>query len=174
MRIANCKIGTANSLCRCTCAIFALPARAAAICPSASARRTLIHRIRNVSRDLHMMDMLGYFRRLFAYDTWANREVLSRLQTFGTPPSRSIQLLSHILSAERLWLERIERRQATYPVWPDFSMVKCEAEVTDLPRLWHKYLGGIQPAQLVQTVNYTNSKGESWTNSVADILTHVI
>src|SRR5437879_486444 len=100
-----------------------------------------------------VMDMLAQFRRLFAYDHWANREVLSGLKAAGSPPARPVRLLSHILSAERLWLERIERRQATYPVWPDFSMVKCEAEVTDLPRLWHKYLGGIQPAQLVQTVN---------------------
>ncbi len=174
MRVANCKIGTANSLCRCTRAIFALPARAAAICPSASARRTLIHRIRNVSRDLHMMDMLGYFRRLFAYDTWANREVLSRLQTSGTPPSRSIQLLSHILSAERLWLERIERRKQTYPVWPDFSIIKCEAEATELTQLWRKYLGGIEPAQLAEIIKYTNTKGEAWSNSVSDILMHVV
>lgn len=120
------------------------------------------------------MDMLKQFRGLFAYDDWANREVLSGLKAAGSPPARPLRFLSHILSAERLWLERIERRQATYPVWPDFSMVKCEAEVTELPRLWHKYLDGIEPAQLVQTVNYTNSKGESWTNSVADILTHVI
>jgi len=120
------------------------------------------------------MDMLAHLRRLFAYDHWANREVLSGLKAAGSLPARPVQLLSHILSAERLWLERIERRQATYPVWPEFSIVKCEAEVIDLPRLWQKYLGGIQAAQLSQEVNYTNSKGESWTNSVSDILTHVI
>src|SRR5713226_2154722 len=95
------------------------------------------------------MDMLAHLRRLFAYDHWANREVLSGLKAAGSLPARPVQLLSHILSAERLWLERIERRQATYPVWSEFSIVKCEAEVIDLPRLWQKYLGGIQAAQFV-------------------------
>jgi hypothetical protein len=107
------------------------------------------------------MDMLAHFRRSFAYDDWANREVLSGLKAAGSPPARPLQLVSEILSAERLWLERLERRQATYPVWPALSIGKCEAEVTDLPWLWHKYLGGIEPVQLSQRESTTPTVRES-------------
>jgi len=120
------------------------------------------------------MDMFEYFRRLFAYDDWANREVLASLKTSGTPPSRSLKLMAHIVSAERLWLERLEQRKQTYPVWPEFSLAQCEAEAADLAALWQKYFGENKSGKLAEMVRYKNTKGESWTNSVEDILMHVV
>ena len=82
------------------------------------------------------MSMMGHFQRLFAYDEWANREVLALLQGSEVPPPRSVKLLAHIVSAERLWLERLRLQKQTYPVWPDFTMAQCKLEVEELPRLW--------------------------------------
>src|SRR5882762_5576848 len=86
------------------------------------------------------MDLLEHLRRQFVYDAWANREVLSGLRASPHPPTRSLQLLAHILSAERLWLERIRRQPQSLPVWPDFSPEQCEAQVTDIQRLWRQFL----------------------------------
>ena len=118
--------------------------------------------------------MLEHHRRLFAYDEWANQEVLRSLQASANPPRRSLQLMAHILSAERLWLERLQEIPQTYPVWPDFQLSQCEREAAALPQLWRNYLAGLSSAKLSQAVHYKNSKGESWTNSVEDILTHVV
>ena len=118
--------------------------------------------------------MLEHYRRLFAYDEWANQEVLRSLQASADPPRRSLQLMAHILSAERLWLERLQEIPQTYPVWPDFQLSQCEREAAALPQLWRNYLAGLSSAKLSQAVHYKNSKGESWTNSVEDILTHVV
>ena len=118
--------------------------------------------------------MLEHHRRLFAYDEWANQEVLRSLQASADPPRRSLQLMAHILSAERLWLERLQEIPQTYPVWPDFQLSQCEREAAALPQLWRNYLAGLSSAKLSQAVHYKNSKGESWTNSVEDILTHVV
>ena|SRR5437588_3912601 len=118
--------------------------------------------------------MLEHHRRLFAYDEWANHEVLRSLQASSDPPRRSLQLMAHILSAERLWLERLQEIPQTYPVWPDFQLSQCEREAAALPQLWRNYLAGLSSAKLSQAVHYKNSKGESWTNSVEDILTHVV
>ena len=118
--------------------------------------------------------MLEHHRRLFAYDEWANQEVLRSLQASADPPRRSLQLMAHILSAERLWLERLQEIPQTYPVWPDFQLSQCEREAAALPQLWRNYLAGLSSAKLAQAVHYKNSKGESWTNSVEDILTHVV
>jgi uncharacterized damage-inducible protein DinB len=120
------------------------------------------------------MELLEHLRRQFAYDEWANREVLAGLKASSRPPARPRQLLAHILSADRLWLERIRTQPQSLPVWPDFTLDQCEEQVADLARLWREFLGQISPAGLSETVVYKNSKGEPWTSTMEDILTHVV
>jgi len=120
------------------------------------------------------MELLEHLRRQFAYDEWANREVLAGLKASPDPPVRPRHLLAHILSAERLWLERIRAQPQSLPVWPDFTLDQCEEQIVDLARLWREFLGQLSPAGLSQTVVYKNSKGEPWTSTVEDILTHVV
>jgi len=121
-----------------------------------------------------IMELLEYLRRQFEYDAWANREVLAGLKTSARHPARPLQLLAHILSAERLWLERIREQPQTLPVWPDFSLDQCAAQIAELPPLWSEYLGQLSPAALDRKIAYQNSKGEPWTSTVQDILTHVL
>jgi len=120
------------------------------------------------------MELLEYLRRQFTYDEWANREVLSGLKAGPRPSVRPRQLLAHILSAERLWLERIRTQPQSLPVWPDFTLDQCGEQIADLARLWREFLGQISPTGLSETVVYKNSKGEPWTSTVEDILTHVV
>lgn len=118
--------------------------------------------------------MLAYFSRLFSYDNWANREVLDSFRAAKNSPARAMKLLAHVLSAERLWLERLQQQKQTYPVWPDFALRQCESEAQELSGLWKNYLAKSSPETLITLVSYRNSKGESWTNSVEDILMHVV
>lgn len=120
------------------------------------------------------MDLLKRLRRQFAYDAWANREVLAGLKANLHPPAQPLQLLAHILSAERLWLERIRKQPQSLPVWPDFTRDQCEAQIADLARLWREFLGQLSPTGLSQKVAYKNTKGEPWTSTVEDVLTHVL
>jgi uncharacterized damage-inducible protein DinB len=120
------------------------------------------------------MTMIEHLRRLFAYDDWANREVLASLRTVKTPPVRSLQLLAHIFSAERLWLERLQGEKQSLSVWPNFSVEQCQAQATELPALWKKYLAEGGEAGLSAFASYTNSKGERWSSRAEDILLHVI
>jgi uncharacterized damage-inducible protein DinB len=119
------------------------------------------------------MELIEHLRRQFAYDAWANREVLARLSASARPTARPLQLLAHILSAERLWLERIRKQPQSRPVWPDFSLDDCEAQINELALLWREFFRHLSPAGLSEKVTYKNSKGEPWTSSVEDILTHV-
>jgi uncharacterized damage-inducible protein DinB len=120
------------------------------------------------------MELLEHLRRQFAYDAWANREVLVGLRASAHPTTRPRQLLAHILSAERLWLERIRKQPQSLPVWADFTFDQCEAQIAGLASLWREFLGQLPPAGLSEKVTYKNSKGEPWTSTVEDILTHVV
>jgi uncharacterized damage-inducible protein DinB len=120
------------------------------------------------------MTILEHIRRLFSYDDWANREVLGSLQALDAPPARSLKLLAHIASAERVWLERLLVQRQTLPVWPIFTVGQCKSQLDELPHLWKSHLTSLGEDGLSSTLNYQNTKGESFTSSKQDILMHVV
>jgi uncharacterized damage-inducible protein DinB len=122
------------------------------------------------------MNLLEYFSRQFAYDAWANAEVLSAIKTGAQQSNlaRPLKLLAHILSAEQLWLERLRQEPQTMPVWPDSGIAKCDAQIPEVARLWREFLTQISDSKLPQKVDYRNSKGEIWSSTVQDVLTHVL
>jgi uncharacterized damage-inducible protein DinB len=120
------------------------------------------------------MELLGYLRRQFVYDEWANRQLLVGLKASASATERSRQLLAHILSAERLWLQRIRKQPQSMAVWPDLSFDQCATEIGGLGQNWREFLDQSTPATLAEIVAYKNSKGESWSNTVGDIVTHVL
>ena len=119
-------------------------------------------------------DVTRHLRRQFEYDAWANREVLAAVRSSRAPAARSLQLLTHIVSAELLWLERLQQEPQSQPVWPEWSLEQCEARSVEVGELWRKYLEGLAPDDLAKTVSYKNSKGEPWTSTVEDVVTHVL
>jgi uncharacterized damage-inducible protein DinB len=111
------------------------------------------------------------FGRLFRYDRWANREVLDALRSTAAPPAKSVRWLAHIVAAEALWLARIQRRPQPMPVWPELKIEELPRALETVGGEWEKFLEN--PA-LDAACEYTNSKGERFTSSVGDILTHVV
>ena len=122
------------------------------------------------------MDLLEHIRRQFAYDEWANREVLAAINTGGSGlhPAQPLKLLAHIVSAERLWMDRLNRQPQSQPVWPELSSAQCEAQIAELAKLWPEYFAQLSLATLAQQITYNNSKGEPWTSAVQDVLTHIV
>jgi uncharacterized damage-inducible protein DinB len=118
--------------------------------------------------------MLEHIKRLFVYDDWANREVIAALQALDAPPARSLNLLGHIVSAERLWLERLLVQTPTLAVWPLLTIEQCKLQVDQLPGLWQNYLTSLGEAGLPRSLTYKNTKGESFTSQPQDILLHVV
>lgn len=120
------------------------------------------------------MNLADYLRRNFSYNFWANQEVLNAIVSAGGKDARSLQLLSHIFAAERLWLERLKQQPQSVPVWPEFDLPSCRQEAAELNTQWHEYLDWITAGDVSQTISYKNSKGEPWTSSIVDVLTHVL
>lgn len=121
------------------------------------------------------MELLEHLRRQFAYDDWANKEVLAAIRDEAAElPSRPLHLLAHILSAERLWLERLRQQPQTMPVWPPGTLDECEIQLAELSELWKRYFDRTTAPALEDTIAYKNSKGEAWSSTVLDVLTHII
>ena len=120
------------------------------------------------------MDLIAHLTRLFEYDAWANREVLSNLRAQATPQPRPLKLMAHILASQHLWMARMHPQQQTLPVWPDLTIEDCEKQAADLQALWRNYLRRSSEPDLAQTIAYQNSQGETWSSRKDDILMHLI
>ena len=119
------------------------------------------------------MDLAQYFRRQLEYDVWANQEVALSLRKLDEPPAQAVRLLSHIVSAEHVWLSRLQAGAQPFPVWPEFTLAQAEEGVKQLGGLWHTYFAANFPQSFGTFVSYKNTKGESFRSTPEDILTHV-
>jgi len=119
------------------------------------------------------VNLADYLRREFSYDAWANGEVLAAIKAAGADV-QSVRFMAHILAAERVWLERLKQQPQSVPVWPEPDLSRCEQEAAELSKLWGEYLELLTAGDVAQTISYKNSKGESWTSAIMDVLTHVV
>jgi uncharacterized damage-inducible protein DinB len=116
--------------------------------------------------------MTAQLERLLHYDRWANRETLKSLGQ-AIPPPRSLKWMGHIIGAEFLWLARMESQTSELPVWPDLSLKECGKRLEKVSQLLED-VAKSGPKRLSQPISYTNSKGERWTSTIEEILTHVV
>jgi uncharacterized damage-inducible protein DinB len=118
------------------------------------------------------------FLRMFAYDDWANRECIAAMRAANSPPAKALERMAHILSAQKLWLERILQQPPSMPVWPSSTLDDCAALANQMSSAWRNYLARVAnqfaPGSLDDQVEYRNSKGQLWRSRVEDILTHVL
>lgn len=117
--------------------------------------------------------MTSHLQRLLLYDLWANRQTLKSLGQ-AIPPPRSMKWMGHIIGAEFLWLARLERQTSPMEVWPDLSLKDCGKRVEEVSQKLLERLVEASPERLAEEVSYTNSKGEDWSSTVEEILTHVV
>jgi uncharacterized damage-inducible protein DinB len=116
------------------------------------------------------------FLRMFTYDHWANRECLASMRASGPVSAGTVGRMAHILSAQKLWLERILKQPQSLPVWPTSTIGDCMALADEMSAAWRNYLMQlatcVPPGALDDKVEYR--KGEPWSGRVEDILTHVL
>jgi uncharacterized damage-inducible protein DinB len=82
--------------------------------------------------------------------------------------------MAHVLGTEYVWFSRIKAEKSLMPVWPELNLTEAQQHAQDLARIWSTYLDALDEAASARNIVYQNTKGETWSNSVEDILTHVI
>lgn len=119
-----------------------------------------------------MSELLEHFERQIAYDDWANREVLGALRE--TPNPDALKLFAHTVATEFLWLDRIAHRPQRCAVWPSWNLDESAAQLDALPVAWRNLLRGLDARALATEVSYVNTKGQHYTSTVGDIVTHTM
>jgi uncharacterized damage-inducible protein DinB len=116
--------------------------------------------------------MKSHLLALLAYERWANHQVLTALAATENPPARAAALMAHLLAAQQVWLARMEQR-ASPSVWPETPIRDMAVLVDANEEALCKFLDELLTDPVHTLVTYHTSRGEPFTNSVADIFTHL-
>lgn len=117
--------------------------------------------------------MKDYFTRLLKHLEWADERVLASLRSAQGPHGRSLELYSHILGAEHVWLSRLGGTTRRFDVWPVLTLEECERLRMENVAAFRDLVSRLTPDLLEKPVIYRNSAGDQFTSTVEDILTHV-
>ncbi|HXD30346.1 MAG TPA: DinB family protein [Pyrinomonadaceae bacterium] len=108
-----------------------------------------------------------------AYNEWANRRVAASLKGKAAD-SKALQLLGHLLTAERIWLERIEGNDTTGAnSFPTLSVEECESLSKENQQRFAAIVEKYQ-SKMDTRLSYRNLSGQEFTTAVGDIITHVM
>lgn len=118
------------------------------------------------------MDILAHLRQTTAYNAWANEQVAASMEPIAHPPAKAVLVLAHIVGAERLWHARLVG-DGKPEVWPALNVAQCVSSMRELRRLWTAWTHDLTLEELERPVEYVNSKGEPWTNTVREIVAHM-
>jgi len=128
---------------------------------------------------------LAELNDLYAYNRWANRRILSAIaavptdwitRDLGNSFPSLLATMSHILSAEWIWLERWKGRSPAG--FPDAGAL---ASLPDLTRWWQSvereqsaFLDRLTPADLVESIDYRNTAGAPFRAPLWQLMRHVV
>jgi len=121
--------------------------------------------------------------RWFAYERDSHAKVLAALG--AVPPERrsarefrkAATLFAHIIAARRLWLFRMGA-STECPVEadmfpPDMTLRDLAQRLDEMHAAWADYLGGLDDHAIARHFEYRSFEGQSFRNTVADILTQL-
>lgn len=116
--------------------------------------------------------MIEQLKRLFGHLAWADTMALGALRNAKSPPAKALEIMSHVLGAEEVWLSRLQQRPAAVAVWPVLTVPEC-AELAEANRKgFDAYVAGLG-ANVDRVIPYVNSAGQAFESKAWDILVHV-
>lgn len=119
--------------------------------------------------------MKDYFMDLIEHNQWANTRIIQALKVLSEPEVKSLQLLSHIINVQDLWLERLKQvENPEIAVWDANSLQEIEILNMQSTSNWLKFLKKTNSKDLLNLCGYLNLKGEYFENTVQDIITQML
>jgi uncharacterized damage-inducible protein DinB len=107
--------------------------------------------------------------RLFAHRAWANARQIEWFSALPEPDEYCLKMLSHILLAEKAWLQRLAGGTADRDAWIPVSSGELQGLTRENESQWPAVLA----SDISRICDYRRFDGEAAQSQVSDILTHV-
>jgi uncharacterized damage-inducible protein DinB len=109
---------------------------------------------------------------LFEYEKWANAGILNALAQLKETDDKCLELMSHILLVQMVWYSRIAGVAAP-PVWAKKSLEQCREIFAVNNKILTPFIAQQTNETLKKIIAYKNTKGDKFSNSAMQILTHL-
>jgi len=117
--------------------------------------------------------MKEYFLKLYQYNAWANKRVLSAMEKQGVEDEKILTLMSHIVSALFIWLNRIKGLPTTpFPLWEQYKLSELITMSEDACNNWLEFVGNQDDFN--RELRYKNYVGDPYVNNVEQIMIHLV
>jgi len=114
----------------------------------------------------------AFFNSLFDYNFHCNKQLIAAFGAIDAVPEKSLLLFSHILNAHHIWNARIRERRPEFEVWQlhdiqalgdiHYENQRNSFEITSSAEEFEK------------RIDYENTEGRLFTNTLQDMLFHII
>lgn len=122
--------------------------------------------------------MIESLVKTFQYEFWSlERYVNVIIKNSKTVPSENLNvivvLLSHILLAQRIWLERLTNTTSKYEPWTSLSLEETTLMLSKNKKDFDQFVSSLDEKSLNVELTYQNTKGVPFLTKISDILTHL-
>lgn len=118
------------------------------------------------------MQTTVFFKDTFEYNYHFNQELIQLFEKEKQNiPEKSIKLLNHLINAQEIWNARILNQSISVDVWEirPLENLKNHNETN-----YNQSISILNSIELSKKTEYKNSKGIEFSNTVQDVIFHVI
>jgi uncharacterized damage-inducible protein DinB len=109
---------------------------------------------------------------LFEYEKWANAKILDALAQMKETDEKSLDIMAHVLLVQMVWYSRLAG--VTEPsTWAKKTLDQCKELYAVNNKVLAPFIALLTDDSLKRDVDYKNTKGNKYTNTVNQILTHL-
>jgi uncharacterized damage-inducible protein DinB len=116
--------------------------------------------------------MKEHLNQLLNYEKWANKQILDGLSTLAEQDERCLDLMSHILLVQMVWHNRITDKPQP-PIWKNLPLAELYKMHEENSKTLDAFFANLTDKDMLAMVNYKDSKGNPYQNTLKDILTHL-
>lgn len=117
--------------------------------------------------------MKRYFLKLYEYNAWCNKRVLSAMSRQGVTDEKILSIMGHIVAAQYLWLYRIKGLPpAQVKLWGKYTLQQLEQMAGEIGAQWLSFIA--ETDNFDRELTYRNYTGDPYVNNVEMIMIHLV
>ena len=117
--------------------------------------------------------MKKYFLKLYRYNAWATKRVISTLVKQQVNDAKILSLLGHVVAAQFLWLHRIKGLPAPdVKLWGEYTLEQLIEMSERASQQWLEFVEATE--NFDREMTYRNYVNEPYTNNVENVMIHLV
>lgn len=117
--------------------------------------------------------MKKHYLKQFDYELWANQLTIDSIKKSMEPEEKSFKLMSHVVAAHSIWLDRIKNEKPGVGIWDILTIDECLERAVNNHKNWTNYLNQADSAELDREFQF-KMFDKDVKISIVDLIFHIL